>query len=113
MEDLVSHAKLANTFGPRAFLRKKRDLGRSVRFSGVIEVRNSETFENLSPSVLLREYTHIFTTVEQLNRFSAAPFLQMHACSYIQMISDVFQLIQILRIPEASISDAIFFAEDM
>lgn len=78
-----------------------------------IELMSKLKATKYSPFTLVKDYVHLRMIVTELNRFAAYNFLYMHACSYIQMISDVFQLIQILRMPEASLMDAIFFAEDM
>lgn len=81
--------------------------------SSVLKMEMSLRQVRYNPMSLITDYAHVHMVVTQINNFAAYNFLYMHGCSYVQMVSDVFQMIQILRGPEADFLAVMFFVEDM
>lgn len=68
---------------------------------------------NSSPlNSIITEYRKLTIFSDQLNDYASYNFLVIHVLAYCQMISDVFVMIQLLRMPETDVVGIIFFAED-
>jgi hypothetical protein len=61
---------------------------------------------------LIMEYRKMIIYSDRINDFASYNFLVIHVLAYCQMISDVFVMIQLLRMPETDVVSIIFFAED-
>jgi len=72
--------------------------------------RNSRGYETLDS--ILTDYTKLMKYLELLNEFCAYKFLFIHITAYIQMIGDVFIMIQVLRSGEADFMTVFFYLED-
>lgn len=58
------------------------------------------------------EYKKLTIWCDRINDYASYNFLTIHGLAYCQMVSDVFVMIQLLRMPETDVVSIIFFAED-
>ncbi|CAL8074777.1 unnamed protein product [Orchesella dallaii] len=61
---------------------------------------------------IMMEYKKLIIWSDRINDYASYNFLVIHGLAYMQMISDVFVMIQLLRMPETDVIGIIFFAED-
>lgn len=61
---------------------------------------------------IMIEYKKLIIWSDRINEYASYNFLTIHGLAYCQMVSDVFVMIQLLRMPETDVVSIIFFAED-
>lgn len=61
---------------------------------------------------IMLEYKKLTIWSDRINDYASYNFLTIHGLAYCQMVSDVFVMIQLLRMAETDVVSIIFFAED-
>lgn len=61
---------------------------------------------------VMMEYRKLTIWSDRINDYGSYNFLVIHGLAYCQMVSDVFVMIQLLRMPETDVVSVVFFAED-